>query len=169
MDDSQYPSNPVATAASHETGDAIAGLEGLLVKQAERACNFNADAEAGCTCPAHITYRQSAAILKRIREQHVHYGELLARPSAAPVSQQAPLPNDLRYCDCLNPEMCQEIPGTEVSPGMVCLHRSGPLFTQRPSAANTDICPRCGGSFEATGGKPIGDGVVECQKCAADF
>ena len=28
-----------------------------------------------------------------------------------------------------------------------------------------DICPRCGGSFEATGGKPM-SGPYQCQKCA---
>lgn len=30
-----------------------------------------------------------------------------------------------------------------------------------------DICPRCGGSFEATGGKPA-NGDPICQKCCAE-
>jgi ribosomal protein S27AE len=31
-----------------------------------------------------------------------------------------------------------------------------------------DTCPRCGGSFKATGGKPAPNYPYQCQKCTAD-
>jgi ribosomal protein S27AE len=48
---------------------------------------------------------------------------------------------------------------------------SGPVTIQEAKAAppveqerQEDVCPRCGGSFEATGGKPTGP-PYHCQKC----
>lgn len=42
-----------------ETADLLTALKA----QTERACRFNCDAESGCDCPAHITYR--AALRRR--------------------------------------------------------------------------------------------------------
>lgn len=49
------------TNDSAMTPDDRSRLAALLSQLVEQACKFNCDAESGCSCPAHLTYREIEA------------------------------------------------------------------------------------------------------------